>query len=83
MPYALTPTAFIRANSLSRRPSAKRHVVERRYDEEDPDALFLRSLLPNLKALPDQEKTEAKVEIMQVLCRRQFGGVRPLQLDSP
>ena len=107
MPYALTPTPSIRAYSLSRRPFAKRHVVERPDDEgmigqafkdfvdlrkqeyakpppeDDPDALFLRSLLPNLKALPDQEKAEAKLEIMQVLCRRQFGGVRHLQQDSP
>ncbi|XP_052747224.1 uncharacterized protein LOC112058525 [Bicyclus anynana] len=47
------------------------NVDQSRTESEDPDKLFLLSLLPHLKTIPDEFRLNVKMEMMQVLRNAQ------------
>lgn len=44
-------------------------------DGEDPDKMFLLSLLPHLKSIPEEYRLNAKMDLMQVLRNANYSAV--------
>ena len=53
-------------------PRSDRDGKNDHYDYNDTDALFCKSLIPNLKSLPGKKNKQAKIKIQQLLYQLEF-----------
>ncbi|RVE54666.1 hypothetical protein evm_000787 [Chilo suppressalis] len=67
------PPSKVRKHS---KPTTEEFVfasVEPKSDSDDPDRMFLLSLLPHFKSIPEEMRINVKMDLMQVLRNANFG----------